>query len=336
MATPSSTTDAAERLLSRRRDWSANNVVGFMMKQAVDHPECVSLAAGLVDPQTLPVEATSRAIERMMGDPALARSGLQYETTEGSQRLRDLLLEYVAGLEGVTAGTMGLKIGRDQLVLSTGSQQMLSLLCEATLDPGDICLIADPTYYVMLGTVNGQGARAVPIESDEDGMRIDSLERTLDSLEADGQLQRVKMIYVVSDFDNPRSVSLATDRRRRLVEIAAKLSGRQRVLVVEDAAYRELYYDGVSRPSVWSFDEEGETVALVQTFSKCFSPGLRVGFGILPRDLVGPVLDLKGNQDFGSTSFSQHLLATVLEDDLFASHVEHFPWDVCLLSYFAK
>jgi 2-aminoadipate transaminase len=79
----------------------------------------------------------------------------------------------------------------------------------------------------------------------------------------------------------------------------------------------------VSRPSVWSFDEEGETVALVQTFSKCFSPGLRVGFGILPRDLVGPVLDLKGNQDFGSTSFSQHLLATVLEDGLFASHVDH-------------
>ena len=323
MATPSSTTDSAGGFLSRRRDWSANNVVGFMMKQAVDHPECISLAAGLVDPQTLPIEATSRAVERMMGDPTLARAGLQYETTEGAQRLRDLLLEYLAGLEGVTAETVGLKIDRDQLVLSTGSQQMLALLCEATLDPGDICLIADPTYYVMLGTVNGQGARAVPIESDADGMRIDSLERTLDALDAEGQLQRVKMIYVVSDFDNPRSVSLATDRRRRLVEIVTELSGRQRILIVEDAAYRELYFDGVYRPSVWSFDDEVETVALVQTFSKCFSPGLRVGFGILPRDLVGPVLDLKGNQDFGSTSFSQHLLATVLEDGLFASHVDH-------------
>ena len=320
MTTRSSPTTAADLVFSRRRDWSADNVVGFMMKQAVDHPECISLAAGLVDPQTLPVEVTRRAAERMLGDESLARASLQYGTTEGSQRLRDLLLEYLAGLEGVSRD--GLGIGRDQLVLSTGSQQMLALLCEATLDPGDICLIADPTYYVMLGTVNGLGGRAVAVEADEGGLRIESLERILASFERNGELSRVKLIYIVSDFDNPRSVSLAIDRRRRLVEVVAGYADRQRILVVEDAAYRELYYDGSPRPSVWGCDTAGETVALVQTFSKCFSPGLRVGFGVLPRDLVEPVLDLKGNEDFGSTSFSQHLLATVFEDGLFPGHVE--------------
>tara|TARA_Y100000758_G_scaffold302538_1_gene270761 strand:+ start:1524 stop:2822 length:1299 start_codon:yes stop_codon:yes gene_type:complete len=318
MQTPGTSTPAP--VFSQRRDWAADNVVGFMMKQAVDHPECISLAAGLVDPKTLPVEVTRQAAERMLGDDSMARTGLQYGTTEGSHRLRDLLLEYLAGLEETTVGELG--IDRDQLMLSTGSQQMLALLCEAVLDPGDICLIADPTYYVMLGTVTGLGARAVAVDADEDGMRIDSLEQTLESLDGDGLLERVKMIYIVSDFDNPRSVSLAVERRQRLVEIAAGFSDRQRMLVVEDAAYRELYFDGSPRPSAWGFDEDGQTVALVQTFSKCFSPGLRVGFGVLPSDLVGPVRDLKGNQDFGSASFNQHLLATVLEDGLFAGHVE--------------
>ena len=316
----SSAAGTAESIFSRRRGWSAENVVGFMMKQAVDHPECISLAAGLADPTTLPVEITRQAAERMLGDESLARASLQYGTTEGSQRLRDLLLEYLASLEGVPSGELG--VGSDQLVLSTGSQQMLALLCEATLDPGDICLIADTTYYVMLGTVTGLGARAVAVEADEDGLRIDSLERILESLEHAGELPRVKMIYVVSDFDNPRSVSLSIERRRQLVELVAGYADRQRILLVEDAAYRELYYDGEPRPSVWSCDPAGETVALVQTFSKCFSPGLRVGFGVLPRHLVAPVLDLKGNEDFGSTSFSQHLLATVFEDGQFSAHAQ--------------
>ena len=94
MQTPGTSIPAS--VFSRRRDWAVDNVVGFMMKQAVDHPECISLAAGLVDPQTLPVEVTRRATERMLGDETLARVGLQYGTTEGSHRLRDLLLEYLA------------------------------------------------------------------------------------------------------------------------------------------------------------------------------------------------------------------------------------------------
>ncbi len=304
---------------SRRREWSADNVVGFMMKQAVDHPECIGLAAGLVDPGTLPLEATRQATAALLTDDQMLRQALQYGTTEGAVHLRDLLLEYLADLEQVPVEKLG--ISRDQVVLSTGSQQMLSLLCQAVLDPGDVCLIADPTYYVMLSTVRGQGARAVSVSSDEEGMKLDSLEAQLKQLAANGELDRVKMVYVVSDYDNPRSVSLSTGRREQLVALVESFSTKQRILVVEDAAYRELYYDGESRPSVWSFDRDRRTVALVQTFSKCFSPGLRVGFAVLPEHLVEAVLDLKGNEDFGSTSFSQHILASVLEQGLLAEHV---------------
>ena len=305
---------------SRRRQWAADGVVGFMMKQAVDHPECISLAAGLVDPQTLPLEAARLASERMLSNKSLGRAALQYGTTEGSRRLRDLLLEYLAGLEGVGSDQLG--VTSDQLVLTTGSQQLLSILCETLLDPGDICLVANPTYYVLLGVVAGLGARAVPVESDDEGMKPESLEEILEALRDCGELSRVKLVYVVSDYDNPRSVSLATDRRERLVEIVNRNSTQQQIFILEDAAYRELYYDDSPRPSLWSFDGTRQSVVLVQTFSKCFSPGLRVGFGVLPRDLVGPVTDLKGNEDFGSASFNQYLLATAIEEGLFDSHVQ--------------
>src|SRR5207253_10980779 len=98
-------------------------------------------------------------------------------------------------------------------------------------------------------------------------------------------------------------------------------SRAQRVFVIEDAAYREMRYDGPALPSVWSFDVDRNTVILAQTFSKSFSPGLRGGFGVVPRELMAPLCDRKGNEDFGSANFNQHLLATVFELELYESHV---------------
>src|SRR5262249_35439734 len=96
----------------------------------------------------------------------------------------------------------------------------------------------------------------------------------------------------------------------------------QRIFVIEDAAYRELRYDGPQLKSVFSCDSARDTVILAQTFSKSFSPGLRVGFGVLPRSLIGPVCDRKGNEDFGSANFNQHVAASVFERGLYGEHVE--------------
>jgi 2-aminoadipate transaminase len=120
----------------------------------------------------------------------------------------------------------------------------------------------------------------------------------------------VKLIYVVSYYDNPRGVSLSAARRCEVVAIARRWSRKQRILVLEDAAYRELRYDGPELPSVWSCDLTREHVIYTQTFSKSFSPGLRVGFGIVPRELVGPICDRKGNEDFGSANFNQRLIGS--------------------------
>ena len=306
--------------LSQRAHWGANQPIGFLMEQAVQNPHVISLAAGLVDQITLPAAEVRSAGAALLADEALAKQALQYGTTQGVERLRKQLLEYLARLEDCTPNALG--IGHDQLILTTGSQQLLSLVGEVLIDPGDIVLVAAPTYFAFLGTLNGLGARTVSVSADDDGMRTDVLEAELESIARGGGLDKVKLIYVVSWYENPSGVSLSAERRKATVEIARRWSRTQRIFVIEDAAYRELRYDGPELPSLWSCDASRDTVILAQTFSKSFAPGLRVGFGVLPRSLIAPICDRKGNEDFGSANFNQHLLASVFEHGLYGEHVE--------------
>lgn len=305
--------------LSHRWRWAHGQAISFLMQQAVENPACISLAAGLVDPSSLPVSEARAAIGELLKDDARARIALQYGTTQGAERLRKQLISQLARLENRKPDELG--IDAEQIVLTTGSQQFLSLIGEVLLDPGDICLVAAPTYFVFLGVLNGLGARAIPIETDGDGMRMDALEAALERFEAEGELGRVKLIYLVSYYENPSGISLSVERRRQAVEIARRWSRLHRIMILEDAAYRELHYDGPVLPSVWGFDATHESVVLAQTFSKSFSPGVRVGFGVVPRELVGPLCDRKGNEDFGSANFNQHLVATVIENGLYNFHV---------------
>ena len=304
--------------LSQRWQWGSRQPISFLMQQAVQNPQVISLAAGLVDQATLPVSEVRSAFATLVADETLARQALQYGTTAGADRLRKILVGHLAALEGCSVEQLG--VDSEQLILTTGSQQLLSLAAEALVDPGDIVLVAAPTYFAFLGTLNGVGARIIPVTADANGMCTDALETTLENLAQTGELGRVKLIYVVSWYENPSGICLSALRRRAVVEIARHWSREHRIFVLEDAAYRELHYDGPVLPSVWSFDADHDTVILAQTFSKSFSPGLRVGFGVVPRELVGPLCDRKGNEDFGSANFNQHLLATVFEQGLYAEH----------------
>ena len=318
---------------SQRRRWAADQAISFLMQQGVEHPHVVSLAAGLVDPASLPVAEAIEAARAVLSDDLRARSALQYGTTLGDLRLRQQLADYHKRLEQTStpenkhdAPASGAirSVTADEIVCTTGSQQLLALLADALLDPGDICLVAAPTYFVFLGVLEGVGARAIALPADEHGMQMDALTAELQRLESVGELSRIKLIYVVSEFENPTGISLSLERRAELVAIAKHWSQRrgERIYILEDAAYRELHYDAPAPPSVWSFDVDGDTVIHAGTFSKSFSPGLRVGFGLMPRELREAINDLKGNQDFGSANFNQHLLAELLASRRFAIHAE--------------
>ena len=294
--------------------------ISDLMQRALSNPALISLAAGFVDHATLPVDAASRAAAEVLADEIEGKRALQYGTTRGDLRLRTLLVRQLEREEGVAPGAFDAALPRT--VVTTGSQQLLYLLAEALLDPGDIVLVEAPTYFVFLGILETRAAVAVGVEVDEGGLRLDALESTLQRLEAEGRLDRVKLIYTITEHSNPTGLSLAADRRRPLVDLARRWSKQHRILILEDAAYRGLTYDGGPEPpSVWSFDDEGKTVILARTFSKTFSPGLKTGYGVLPEDLVGPILHLKGNHDFGSSNFNQRMLEHVLLDGAFDRQV---------------
>jgi 2-aminoadipate transaminase len=169
--------------------------------------------------------------------------------------------------------------------------------------------------------LSGLGVRAAGVAIDEQGMIPESLEAELERRRREGELARVKAIYVTSYFENPSAVTLSLARRAQIVEIAKRWSIESRIFVIDDAAYRELRYAGPALPSLRSFDADGDTVIVAETFSKSFSPGMRVGWGILPTELVAPVAALKANIDFGSAHLNQHLMSAVLELGLLDPHI---------------
>lgn len=153
------------------------------------------------------------------------------------------------------------------------------------------------------------------------GVVPEALERVLEELEAAGELGRVKLMYVCSYHQNPTGLTLSEARRPRVLEILRRFSRRQRILLIEDAAYRELSYEGRVPASIRSFDAEGRFVAYVGTFSKPFAPGLKSGYGLLPSDLAEKVVLQKGHHDFGSANLCQYLLVEAMRSGVYREHV---------------
>lgn len=294
--------------------------ISDLMHRALANPSLISLAAGFVDQATLPVDATLASTASLLADAIEGRRGLQYGTTRGDLGLRTRLVRHLEREEGAEPGAFEGALSR--MVVTTGSQQLLYLISEALLDPGDIVLVESPTYFVYLGVLQSRGAVAVGVETDEGGLRLDALEATLADLEARGKLDRVKLIYTISEHSNPTGLSLEEGRRGALVTLARKWSKLGKIYVLEDAAYRGLSFAGDEPPSVWGRDEAGDTVILARTFSKTFAPGLKTGFGILPAELVEPVLSLKGNHDFGSSNLNQLLLDRAMAEGHYRTQVE--------------
>ncbi len=302
--------------LSQRAQRAVGQPIGELMAQALASPELISLAAGFVDQATLPDQIVQQAMDSLFADPSEAQAALQYGTTAGFEPLRQIVIDRLLQADGG-----GVDPGTDRVVLTAGSNQLLHLVAETILGKGDIVLCAAPTYLVYMGIVQNVGASSYGIVADDDGIIPEALEATLQQLDDAGDLARVKAIYAVSYFDNPCSLTISRERRAELLDIVRRWSREGKIYILEDVAYREIRYEGEDLPSIWSHDPTGEHVIVAGTYSKSFSPGMRVGWGILPEELVGPVLNQKDNIDFGSPALNQRLIAKVHQLDLYDSHV---------------
>ena len=306
--------------LSSKARRTREQPISFLIAEALRNPRLINLAAGLVDPLTLPVQECEAIARRLFSDPARGRVALQYDTTLGLADLRRALLAHIEQLEGRPASALGLT--ENDIVVTTGSQQALYLIGDVLIDPGDIVIAANPSYFVYSGALASLGAQVMAVPMDDDGLDVDAVERVLGRLAQQGQLERVKLVYCTSYYQNPTGLTLSAERRPRLLEVVKRYSKGHRILILEDAAYRELRYDGEAYRSIKSYDPDNRFTVISHTFSKPFAPGLKLGYTACPPDLMHAIIQQKGNHDFGSANVTQHIALEAMRDGSYGRRVE--------------
>ena len=275
------------------------------MMAVTERPEVISLAGGLPDTSTFPPE-TFAAMAGRVATQSCARA-LQYGPTEGLAETKACIAEVMAA--------EGMSVDGDDLIVTTGGQQVLDLVTKTLIDPGDVVVAEAPTYPGAVPVFSSYQAEVVQIEVDDNGMRVDLLEEALDGLEREGR--RPKFVYTVPTFQNPAGVTMSLERRRRLVEIAR----RRELLVLEDNPYGLLRYEGSPEPTLRSLDG-GLYVMYLGTFSKILSPGIRLGWIAAPPPVLEKINLGKQAADLCTSTLSQLMVRAYFEEADWRSYVD--------------
>ncbi len=305
------------------------------MSLTLGHPKLISLAAGFTDNPSLPVDEARALLDEILAGPRTGRPALQYGSTAGEPLLRELTAKRLTELDakadrqagpakrGKAALPRGLHLSPDRLLITHGSQQLLYLLTEALCDPGDIVLVEDPTYFVYLGIAQSHGLRCRGVRLLPDGLDLAHLEQVLEELRRSGDLPRVKLLYLVSYYQNPTGYTTSFAKKAaalKLLRRYEKFAGHP-LYLLEDAAYRELRFAGDDVPSALAAPGGVERVLYTGTFSKPFATGVRVGFGVLPEPVLTTATRIKGNHDFGTANLLQQLLTRALATGAYERHL---------------
>jgi 2-aminoadipate transaminase len=275
------------------------------MMALTERPDVISLAGGLPDTSTFAPELYAKLMSQVAARET--PRALQYGPTEGMAAASQCIVEVMAA-----EGTL---VDPAEVIVTTGGQQVIDLVCKTLIDPGDVIVAEAPTYPGAVPTFSAYEAHVEQIEMDADGMPIDELESTLDRLQAQGR--RPKFIYTIPNFQNPGGVTMSLARRRRLVEVAHE----RELLILEDNPYGLLRYEGAALPTLYSLDAElgstraaADLVIYLGTFSKILSPGLRLGWAVAPRPVLEKLNLGKQGADLCSSSVTQLFVAEYFKE----------------------
>jgi 2-aminoadipate transaminase len=299
MSGPDSQQPAATRLDSyvsryaeRTRGMAASEIRALFA--VASRPEVVSLAGGMPNLAALPLDAVSEVVARVVAERGTV--ALQYGSGQGDPVLREQICEVMA-LQGIRAHP-------DDVVVTTGSQQALDLVTRIFVDPGDVVLAEAPSYVGALGTFRSYQADVVHVAMDADGIVPDELRHALAACAAAGR--RVKFLYLIPNYHNPAGVSLSLPRRREVLDICRQAG----VLVLEDDPYGLLGFDEEPRRALRADDAEG--VIYLGSFSKTFSPGLRVGWAVAPHAVREKLVLASEATQLCPSSFAQATVSAYL------------------------
>lgn len=256
-----------EALFSER----AHNIKQSAVRDVFDisiRPGLVSLAGGSPSLSKLPLDLVAETASRVIREHGM--TALHYGGGKGTEELRELICEIMAE-EGILGASP------DDVVVTTGSQSAQDIAAKVFCNPGDVVLVEDPTYVGALNTFEAYQVQVEPIFMDEQGLIPEHLESRIAALEAEGK--RIKILYTIPSFNNPSGITLAAERRQRVVDICRD----HNILVLEDNPYGMLRFDG--HPLTPLRANNPDDVIYCGSFSKIFSPGVRLGWALVPRHL---------------------------------------------------
>jgi 2-aminoadipate transaminase len=272
----------------------------------LNDPGVISFAGGAPNPQTFPDEILASHAARAIREGKV--SSLQYGPTAGQKRLREL----VAGI----ARDRGIAAAVENVMITTGSQQALSLVSHVLLDPGDVVLVELPTYVGGTGAFYGRRAALEGVAQDDDGIVPESLDEVSGRLAAEGR--RVKFLYTIPNFQNPSGRLMSRARREEVYAIAR----RRGFAILEDDPYGELAFEqGLPTAPIKTLDSDGIVIYL-GSFSKILAPSLRCGWIAADPLLLRAVETAKEAADLCSGMLDQAIVASLIESGELAPQVE--------------
>lgn len=280
--------DFSKHFAERTKEMKASEVRELLKLLQV--PGMISFAGGFPNPETFPTELIRKIV-----DDILKRDGpqaLQYGITEGYPPLRESVADRM--------NKKGMDVSKDNILITSGSQQVIDLMGKMFIDPGDIVVVSAPTYLAALTSFNAYQAAFESIPIDKDNMRMDLFEDKIKKLARRGRPPEI--VYVLPNFHNPAGVTMPEKSRKRLIDLASDYD----LIVLEDDPYSELRYSGEPIPPVKSFDDEGRVVYM-GTFSKILAPGLRTGWLVADPEILRKLVIAKQSTDVCTNVLSQRI-----------------------------
>ncbi|MBE6753408.1 MAG: PLP-dependent aminotransferase family protein [Ruminococcaceae bacterium] len=245
-------------------------------------PGMISFAAGNPAPEAFPTKAIKEITERIMSERPI--EALQYSVTEGYVPLKEAIRARYGELFGEN----------DQIIITTGAQQVMELTTKSLCNEGDTIICEAPTFIGSLNAFRSFNTHLVGVPMENDGMELNALEQALKDN------KNTKFIYCIPNYQNPSGIVTSLEKRKAIYELAKKYG----VMILEDNPYGETRFAGDAIPTIKSMDTDG-IVAYAGTFSKVISPGLRVGYAIAPAPLISKMTVCKQISDVHTAIFSQ-------------------------------
>ncbi|MBD3256803.1 aminotransferase class I/II-fold pyridoxal phosphate-dependent enzyme [candidate division GN15 bacterium] len=270
-------------------------------------PGVLSFAGGLPAPEMFPIAELKTICTEVL--EKYDHNATQYSLSRGIVPLRELLAKRAT--ERGTPSTV------ENILITSGSQQGIELVARAFIDPGDYILTENPTYLGALQAFNYYQARYCTVPMDGDGMLVDQVAETIEKY-------KPKLIYSVSNFQNPTGVTMSVERRKKLVQVAASYD----IPIIDDNPYGDIRFAGERVPTLKSFG--GDEVIALRTFSKTVAPGFRIGWMNGPNSIIAQFEKVKQCADLHTSTFNQYVMYEFVNRGLLETHVEKIKADYLL------